>query len=94
MIACKSYKIYEEVPENKEILLYELNLFKTVKIDNYILIGCKSDELYENDKLFILWFLKFINKINEIRKFKVTGWSFLILVKKTLFLKSRAFVCS
>ena len=49
MIASKSYMKNKDVPENKEIIIYGSNHNKTDKIDNYILIGCESDELYEND---------------------------------------------
>ena len=50
MITHKSYIKYEYIPENKEIFIYGFKHVKTDKIDNYILIGCESSELFENDK--------------------------------------------
>ena len=55
MMECKSYMKNEDVPENKEIFVYGFKHVKTDQIDNYILFGCESDELYENDKLFNFW---------------------------------------
>ena len=55
MMECKSYMKNEEIPENKEMFIYGLKHNKTDKIDNCILIGCESDELCANDKLFIFW---------------------------------------
>ena len=52
MMECKSYIKNEEISENKEIFIYGFKHVKRDKIDNYILIGCKSDELYENDIQF------------------------------------------
>ena len=34
----------------------------------------KSNELYENDKLFNFWSNKFINNEIEKRDFQITGW--------------------
>ena len=56
------------------IFVYEIKHVKTDKIDNYILFGCESGELYENDKLFIFWSNKFTNKEIEMRNFKKAGW--------------------
>ena len=50
-----------------------------------MIISCNSDELYENDKLFNIWSNKIINKEIEKRIFKITGWSFMTLVKKNNF---------
>ena len=44
---CKSYMKNEDNPENKQIFIYGFKHNKTDKVDNYILFGCKSDELYE-----------------------------------------------
>ena len=80
-----TYTKYENDPQNKEIFVYGFKHVKTDKIDNYKLIGCESDALYENDKLFNFWSDKFINKEIELRNFKLTGWPFMTLVKKTTF---------
>ena len=53
LIACKSYIKNEEFSENKEIFIYGMKHIKTDKVDNYILFGSESEELYSNDKLFI-----------------------------------------
>ena len=87
IIKCKSYIKYEEIPENKEIFVYGCKHIKTDKIDNYILIGCESDELFENDKLFNFWSNKFINEEIQKRDFQITGWSFMTLVKRNNFFK-------
>ena len=57
---------YEGVSENKEKIIYGFKNVKRDKVDNYILFGCQSDELFEYDKLFIFWSGKFINE--EIQK--------------------------
>ena len=62
MMKCKSYIKNEDFPENKEIYIYSFKHVKTDKVDNYILIVCESDVLYEKDKLFNFWSNKFINK--------------------------------
>ena len=54
-------------------------------MDNCILIGCQSDEIYENDKLFNFWYNKFIIKEIEKGEFNITGWSFMTLVKRNNF---------
>ena len=46
------------------------NLLKTDKINNFILLGCESDESNENDKLFNFWSNKIIKKEIEMRNFK------------------------
>ena len=60
----------EDVPENKEIFVYGFRHIKTGKIDKYIIIGFELDELYENDKLFNFWSIKFIKKEMEMRNLK------------------------
>ena len=87
MMESKSYTKNEDISENKEIFIYGFKYVKTDKVDNYILIGCESDELSENDKLFNFWSNKFINKEIEIRNFEVTGWPFMTLVKRNKFYK-------
>ena len=87
IITCISYIKYEDFPENKEIFIYGFTPVKTDKIDNYVLIECDSDELYEDDKLFNFWSNKFINKEMEMRNFKITGWPFMTLVKRNNFFK-------
>ena len=87
MITYKSYIKYEDIAENKEMFVYGYKYIKTDKIDNYILIGCKSDELFENNKLFNFWSNKFINEEVQKRKFKITGWPFMTLAKRNNFLK-------
>ena len=76
MMDCKSYIKNDDISENKEIFINGFKHVKTDKIDNYILIGCESDELFENDKLFNFWSNKFINEEVQKRKFKITGWPF------------------
>ena len=46
------------------------------KVENYLLIGCESDELYENSGIINLWSNKFINKEIEKTNFEISGWSF------------------
>ena len=87
MMDCNSYIKNEDISENKEIFIYGFKHVKTDKIDNYILIGCESDELFENDKLFIFWSNNFINEEVQKRKFKMTGWPFMTLVKRNNFFK-------
>ena len=62
MMDCKLYTKNEDISENKEIFVYGFKHVKTDKVDNYILIGCELDVLYENDTLFKFWSNKFINK--------------------------------
>ena len=87
MLDCKSYTKNEDIPENKEIFVYSFKHVKTEKIDNYILIGSESDELFEKDKLFNFWSNKLINNEIENRDFKLTGWPFMTLVKRNNFFK-------
>ena len=85
MIEFKSHTKDEAIPENKEIFIFSFKHVKTDKVNIYILIGSKSDELYENDKLFNFWSNKYIKKEIEIRNFKLTGWLFMTLVKRNNF---------
>ena len=87
MMESKLYIKNEDISENKEILVYGFKYVNTDKVDNYILIGCESDELFENDKLFNFWSNKIINKEIESRNFKLTGWPFMTLVKRNNFFK-------
>ena len=87
MMDCKLYIKNEDISENKEIFVCGFKHVKTNKIYNYILIGCESDELFENDKLFNFWSNKFINEEVQKRKFKITGWPFMTLVKRNNFFK-------
>ena len=86
-IETMTYTKYEDIPENKEIIIYGFKLIKRDEIDKYLLTGCETDELYENNKLFNFWSNKFLNKETEKRDFKVTGWSFMTLVKRNIFFK-------
>ena len=90
----KSYIKYEDIPENKEIFIYGFKRVKTDKIDNHILIGCGSDELFENDKLINFWSNKFINTEIEKRDFQITGWPFMTLVRRNNFFKIQGIVCN
>ena len=63
----------EDFPENKEIFIYGIKHFQTENFDIFLTIGCESDGLYENEKLFHFWSNQFINKKIEMRKFKKTG---------------------
>ena len=92
MMECKSYLKKEDIPESKEIFVYGFKHNITDKVDNYILTGCHSDDLYENDKLFNFCFNKFINKELEKRDFKITRWSFTTLGKRNNFFKNQG-VC-
>ena len=62
-------------------------------MDNYILTGCESDELFENDKLFTFWSNKFINDKMRKIKFKIKEWPFMTLVRRNNFSKVQA-ICS
>ena len=94
MLDFKSYIKYDYLPENKKIFIYSFKHVKTDKVDNYILIGCESDELFENDKLFNFWSNKFINNEIENRNFQITGWPFMTLVKRNNFFKIQGIVCN
>ena len=82
MIEVNSYTKYQETPDNKKILIYGLRHFETKKVDNFMLRGCESDDLYENDKLFNFWSKKFINEEMGKRDFQITGRPFMTLVKR------------
>ena len=93
MMEVKSHTKYEEIPANKEIFVYGFKHNKTEKVDSFILIGCESEELCENHKLFNFWSNKFINKEIEMRNFKLTGWFSMTLVKRnSFFVKFKAYV--
>ena len=94
MITCKSYIKNEDISENKEIFIYGFKHVETDKIDNYILIGCESDEFYENSKLINFWSNKYINEETEMRKFRITAWPFMTLVKRHNFLKFKVCICN
>ena len=65
------------------------NIIKTDKIDKYILIGCESDEIYENDKSsFNFRSNKFILKEIKMKNFKKIGWPFMTLFKKKQFFRN------
>ena len=87
MLDCKSDTKNEDIPENKVIFIYSFKHVKTDKIDNYVLMGSESEELFENDKLFNFWSNKFINNEIENRDFNITGWPFMTLVKRNKFFK-------
>ena len=87
MMECKPYIKNEDILENKEIFVHGSKHTETYKLDNFILIGCESDELYENEIPFNFWSNNFINKEIEKNEFKVTRWSFITLVKRTNFIK-------
>ena len=65
----KSYIKNEDIPQNKEFI-YAFKHVKTDEVDNKILIGCESDELYENNKLFNFWSNKVLNKEIELKNSK------------------------
>ena len=52
MMDCKSYIKNEDFSENKDKFVYGFKHVKTDKVDDYILIGCELDVIYENNKLF------------------------------------------
>ena len=85
MLDFKSYIKYEDLPENKGIIIYSFKPVQTNKVENYILIASESDELHENDKIFNIWSNKLINKEIENRNFKLTGGPFMTLVKRNNF---------
>ena len=74
VIACNFYIKNEDNPENKVIFVYGFKRIRTDKVDKYIIIGCESDGLYENNKLFNFWSNKFIKEEIEKRKLKMTEW--------------------
>ena len=94
MLTYKSYIKYEDISENKEKFIYGFKHVKTDKVDNYILIGSESDELFENDKIFNFWSNKIVNNEIEKRNFQTTGWPFMTLVKRNNFFKIQGVVCN
>ena len=48
--------------KKKEIFINRLKHIKTDINDNFEIIGCESDELYENDEFFNFWSKKTIIK--------------------------------
>ena len=91
-IESMTYTKYENISENKEIFIYGSKHVKTEKIDNYILIGSESGELFENDKWFNFWSNNFINNEIEKRDFQITGWPFMTLVRRNNFFKIQGIV--
>ena len=89
-IESMAYTKYEDIPEYKEIFVHGFEHIKIDKVDKYIIIGCSSVELCENDKLFNFWSIKFLNEEIEKENIEIKVWSFMTLVKKTLFKKIRA----
>ena len=87
-----SYPKKEETPENEEIFIYGFKHNQMDIIYTFILIGCESDELYKNDKLFNFWSNESINKEIEKRDFRIRGCIFMTLVKRNIFLKIQS-VC-
>ena len=85
-----TYTKYDDIPENQEIIVYGFEHVETDKVDKFILVGCSTDEFYENDKLFNFWSNKVMDKEIEKRKFKTTGWYFMTLVERKNFFKPRA----
>ena len=94
MLDCKSYTKNEDISENKKIFIYSFKHVKTDKVDKYVQIGCESDSIYQNNKLFNFWSDKFINKEIENRNFKLTGWPFMTLVKRNNFFKIQGIKCN
>ena len=94
MMECNLYMQNEDIPENKEIFVYGFKHIKIYELDVFILIRCDSDELNENEKLFNFLCNEFLNKEIEKRDFKITGWSFMTLVKRNKFFEIQSLVCS
>ena len=92
MMVRKLYMKNEVNSENREVIKYGFRYNKTDKVYNYMLIGCESQDVCENIKLFNFRSNKFSKREIEKRDFKITGWSFMTLVKKTTFSKSRAYI--
>ena len=80
-IKSMAYTKYEAIRENKQVFCIGFKHAKTDKAENYILIGCKSDDFYKIDKIFSFWSNRFINKEIELKNFEMTGWSFMTLDK-------------
>ena len=62
MVKSKTCIRKADFPENREILVHGFKHTKKDKTGNFILIGCESDKLFENDKLFNFWSIKFMKK--------------------------------
>ena len=90
---CKLYIKNEDILENTDIFVYGIKQIKADKVNIYILIGCESDELNQNDKIFNFWSNKFINEEIKKRSFKLTGRSFMTLAKRNSFFKLQSLVC-
>ena len=82
-----TYTKYEGIAENKEIFIYEFKHIVTDKIDIYSLVGSESDEIFKIDNLINFWSNKFMNEEIQERKFKITGWPFMTLVRRNNFNK-------
>ena len=81
-IESTAYTKNEVFTENEEVFIYGFKHFETDKVYNFILIVCKSDELYENVKLFNIWSIKSIKKEIDMRIFEITGWFFMKIVRR------------
>ena len=75
VIAFKSHMEDEDTPANKKIFVYGFKHIKTDELDNFILIGCASNEIYENIKLLNFWCNKFIYK-ERTERFQDNGLAF------------------
>ena len=73
-IESRAYTKYEVITENDEVFIYGFKHIEIDKVDNFILIVCKSDELYENDKLFNIWSNKSIYEEIDMKNYRITGW--------------------
>ena len=82
MVACKSYTKHQNALEKKSESFTDSNIYKTDKIDKYILTGCHSDE---NNKLLNFWSAKFINKQKEKKNFQDNGLIFSFQSKNSFF---------
>ena len=91
MMEVYCYTKYEDLPGNKDLFIYGFKNIKSDKIDNYILIGCDWREKFEIDKIFHFSSDQIINEEIENKIFKLTGWFFMNLVKRNIFLISRAY---
>ena len=81
MMECKPYIENEDNFENEIRDIYGFKRNKTDNIDNYKLLGCESNNLYDKHKLFNFWSINFINEEIQKRKFKIPGRQFMTLVK-------------
>ena len=80
-IKSMAYTKNEAIRKNKQVFCIGFKHTKTDKAENYIIIGCKSDDFYKIDKIFSFWSNRFINKEIEMKNFEITGWSFMTLVR-------------